>query len=110
MQVLDCDEVFQVNLRNPSVEILALTPDAFEAEHAQSLTRGDTDKKLDCVMSQVRDLPVFDMAERAKGVDRGALRPKKPSHAALSGEHPLRAIERTSLASPIRDRQPGQRQ
>ncbi|MDP9968257.1 hypothetical protein J2W37_006015 [Variovorax paradoxus] len=43
-------------------------------------------------------------------LDRGALRPKKPSHAELSGEHPLRAIERTSLASPIRDCQPGQRQ
>ena len=34
-------------------------------------------------------------------------RPKKPSHAALSGEHLLRDIERNSLASVIRDSQPG---
>jgi hypothetical protein len=37
MQVFDYDEVFQVNLRNPSVEVLALTPDAFEAEHPRCL-------------------------------------------------------------------------
>lgn len=36
-------------------------------------------------------------------------RPEKPSHAALSGEHPLRDIERTSLASEIRASQPGHR-
>jgi hypothetical protein len=36
-------------------------------------------------------------------------RPKKPSHAALSGEHPLRDMDRIILASAIRDSQPGQR-
>ena len=36
-------------------------------------------------------------------------RPKKPSQAALSGEHPLRDIERTSFASVILVSQPGQR-
>ncbi|WP_169740551.1 hypothetical protein [Paraburkholderia caledonica] len=34
-------------------------------------------------------------------------RPKKPSQAALSGEHPLRDIERTSLASRIAEAQMG---
>ncbi len=36
-------------------------------------------------------------------------RPKKPSQAALSGEHPLRDIERISFASAILASQPGQR-
>ena len=36
-------------------------------------------------------------------------RPKKPSQAALSGEHPLRDIERISLALCILESQSGQR-
>lgn len=37
------------------------------------------------------------------------IRPKNPSHAALSGELPLRDIERNRFASLILDSQPGQR-
>lgn len=37
MNVFDYDEVFRVNLRHPSVEVLALNPDAFEAEHSRYL-------------------------------------------------------------------------
>jgi hypothetical protein len=36
-------------------------------------------------------------------------RPKKPSQAALSGEHRLRDIERTNFASAMRANQPGHR-
>jgi hypothetical protein len=36
-------------------------------------------------------------------------RPKKPSHAALSGEQPLRDMERISFAPAIRLSQPGHR-
>lgn len=41
MYVFDYDEVFRVSLRHPSVKVLALTPNAFEAEHPQYLGVSD---------------------------------------------------------------------
>jgi hypothetical protein len=51
---------------------------------------------------------VVESQSRAKNISVFS-RPKKPSQAALSGEHPLRDIERTSFASVILVSQPGQR-
>lgn len=47
MHVFDYDEVFRVSLRHPSVQVLSLNPDTFEAEHPRYLGVSENPPLLD---------------------------------------------------------------